>query len=132
MPQTLSRLFLIMYSSNVGKSFCSWIPKVSKFRERKRKLLFCFQSRPRQNEIRHLHVVVAQRRHRNVQKSLMRVQSCCSTNLNLLQRNVQKNVMHVQSCCSDNLNRLLFCRSRCLSSLLFSSFPGRTVYSQER
>ena len=59
LPQTLSRLFHIMYSSNVGKSFCSWIPKVSKFRERKRKLLLCFQSRPRQNEIRHLLVVVA-------------------------------------------------------------------------
>ena len=59
LPQTLSRLFHIMYSSIVGKSFCSWIPKLSKFRERKRKLLFCFQSRPRQNEIRHLHVVVA-------------------------------------------------------------------------
>ena len=41
-------------------------------------------------EIRHFHVVVVQRR----------------------QRNVQKSVMHVQSCCFANLNLLLFCRSR--------------------
>ena len=40
------------------------------------------------------------------------------------QRNVQKSVMHVQSCCFAYLNLLLFCRSRwrrrcrCLSSLL--------------
>ena len=42
-------------------------------------------------EIRHFHVVVVQRRLRNVQKS----------------------VMHVQSCCFANLNLLLFCLSRC-------------------
>ena len=42
-------------------------------------------------EIRHFHVVVVQRR----------------------QRNVQKSVMHVQSCCFANLNLLRFCRSRC-------------------
>ena len=42
-------------------------------------------------EIRHYHVVVVQRR----------------------QRNVQKSVKHVQSCCFANLNQLLFCRSRC-------------------
>ena len=53
-------------------------------------------------EIRHFHVVVVQWR----------------------QRNVQKSVMHVQSCCLANLNPLVFCRSpwrrrrRCLS--LFS------------
>ena len=35
-------------------------------------------------EIRHFHVVVVQRRQRNVQKSVMHVQSCCFTNLNLL------------------------------------------------
>ena len=42
-------------------------------------------------EIRHYHVVVVQRR----------------------QRNVQKSVMHMQSCCFDNLTLLGFCRSRC-------------------
>ena len=35
-------------------------------------------------EIRHFHVVAVQRRLRNVQKSVMHVQSCCSANLNLL------------------------------------------------
>ena len=35
-------------------------------------------------EIRHYHVVVVQRRLKNVQKSVMHVQSCCFANLNLL------------------------------------------------
>ena len=61
-------------------------------------------------EIRHFHVVVLQRRQRNVQKSVMPMQSCCFANLNLL----------------------LFCRSRCrrrrrcLSSLL--SLPLRGLF----
>ena len=42
-------------------------------------------------EIRHFHIVVVQGR----------------------QRNIQKSVMHVQSCCFANPNLLLFCRSRC-------------------
>ena len=42
-------------------------------------------------ELRQFHVVVVQRR----------------------QRNVQKSVMHVQSCCFACLNLQLFCRSRC-------------------
>ena len=56
-------------------------------------------------EIRHFYVVVVQ----------------------WLQRNVQKSVMHVQSWCFANLNLLFFCRSRwrrrdsCLSSLCFLS-----------
>ena len=55
-------------------------------------------------EFRHFHVVVVQRR----------------------QRNVRQSVIHVQSCCFANLNLLLFCRSRCrrryLSSLLWIYF----------
>ena len=31
-------------------------------------------------------------------------------------KNVQKSVMHVQSCCFANLKLLLFCRSRCRRS----------------
>ena len=42
-------------------------------------------------EIRHFNVVVVKQR----------------------QRNVQKSVMHVQSCCFANLILLLLCRSRC-------------------
>ena len=59
----------------------------------------------RAREIRKFHVAVVQRRLRNVQKS----------------------VMHVQSCCFANLNLLLFCRSLwrrhslCLSSLLLTT-----------
>ena len=33
-------------------------------------------------------------------------------------RNVQKSVMHVKSCCFANLNLLIFCRLRCLNSLI--------------
>ena len=48
-------------------------------------------------------------------------------------KNVQKSVMHVQSCCFTNTNLLLFCRSRCrrrhccLSSLLLSSKNWATM-----
>ena len=63
---------------------------VSKFRKRKRKLLFCVPVLEKR-EIRHYHVVVVQRRLRNAQKS----------------------VMHVQSSYFANLNLLGFCRSRC-------------------
>ena len=45
----------------------------------------------RVSEIRKFHVAVVQR----------------------LLKNVQKSVMHVQSCCFTNINLLLFCRSRC-------------------
>ena len=58
---------------------------VSKFRKRKWKLLcyvFTFSFKP-VREIRRFHVAVVQRRLRNVQKSVMRVQSCCFANKNL-------------------------------------------------
>ena len=64
-------------------------------------------------EIRHFHVVVVQRRLRNVQKRLM----------------------HVWSCCFANINLLLFCRSRCprchrcLSSLLFYFHARRILWT---
>ena len=58
----------------------------SKFRKRKWKLLcyvFTFSFKP-VREIRRFHVAVVQRRLRNVQKSVMQVQSCCFDNVNLL------------------------------------------------
>ena len=58
-----------------------------------------------QSEIRHFHVVVVQWR----------------------QRNVQKRVVHVQSCCFAKSKPLLFCRSRCLSYLLFTSVPSQST-----
>ena len=72
-------------------------------------------------EFRHFHVVVVQRR----------------------QRNVSKSVMHVQSCCFTNLNLLLFCRSRwrrrgrCLSPLVASAsscpvLPGASRHPRLR
>ena len=88
-PQTLSRLFhLVLFVSECWENFfgVEFQRTASKFRKRKRKLFFLC-SRPRQN----VKVVVAQRR----------------------QRNVQKSVMHVQSCCFVNLNLLMLCRSRC-------------------
>ena len=66
---------------------------------------------PTKREIRQCHVLVMQWR----------------------QRNVQKSVMHVQTCCFANLNLFPFCRSRwrrrrrCLSSLLFS-ITGSYMY----
>ena len=45
----------------------------------------------RAREIRRFHVAVVQRRLRNVQKSVMHVQSCCFANLNLL--------LFCHSCC---------------------------------
>ena len=72
-------------------------------------------------EFSHFHVVVVQRR----------------------QRNVSKSVMHVQSCCFANLNLLLFCpsrcrrRDRCLSSLVASAsscavLPGASRHPRLR
>ena len=68
-------------------------------KEKESSFLVCTSSTTSEN--RHFDVVVVQRRLRNVQKS----------------------VIHVQSCCLANLNLLLFCRSRffyrrrCLSSI---------------
>ena len=58
--------------------------------------------------ISHFHIVVVQRRQRNVQKSVMNVQSCCFANINLL--------LFCRSCCRR--------RRRCLSSLLLSAPRG--------
>ena len=64
-------------------------------------------------EIRHFHIVV----------------------MHWWQRNVQKSVVHMQSCCSANLRLLLFCRSRwcrcrrCLSSPKTMNFtPASEMY----
>ena len=100
--QTLSRLFQLTHSSlNVGKSFWSWILKhyQSSRKDKESRLVF---TSSKKREIRHFHVVVVQWRQRNVQKSVMHVQSCCFVNLNLL------------LLCSSRCR----CRRRCLSSLM--------------
>ena len=54
-------------------------------RSRKEKESCCLVFPPStKREIRHYHVVVVQRRLRNVQKSVMHVQSCCFANRNPL------------------------------------------------
>ena len=72
-------------SSNVGNFFWSWILKdCIKVEEKKKKVIVRLLPPSTKREIRQFHVVVAQRRQRNVQKSLMHVQSYCFACLNLL------------------------------------------------
>ena len=92
-------------------------PKGSYLSLEKEKETFCVVftcSAKRAREIRKFHVAVVQRWPKNVQKS----------------------VMHVQSCCFTNINLLLFCRSRCrrrrccLNSLLlwFKNFATMVTW----
>ena len=98
--------------SNAGKLSWSWILKKFKFRERKRNWSSLVHV---VDETRHLaiHFVVVEWR----------------------QRNVQKSVVHVQSCCFANPNLLLFWRSRCprrsviLTSLMCN---GALLYTQTK
>ena len=100
-------------SSNVGKWFLELNSKglyQSSGKEKGSCLVFPSSTK---REFRHFHVVVVQRQ----------------------QRNVQKSVMHLQSSCFANINLLLFCRSRCrrprrcLSSLLFTDNPCAFVFT---
>ena len=99
----LYRAYSISFNSaNNGKFFRSWLLKdCIEVQEKKENCCLLFMSSTKR-EIRTFHVVIVQRR----------------------QRNVQKRVMHVNCCCFANLNLLLFCRSRsrrrrrCLSSLI--------------
>ena len=77
----LDRTYSIsLNSSNVGKVFWSWILKDDiKVQEKKRKLLSFVPVLDKT-----WNVVVVQQRQRNVQKSVMHVQSCCFASLNLL------------------------------------------------
>ena len=69
---SLSRLFHSFTLSNVGEPSWSWIPGIiSKFRKRNK-----IWSLLVEREISHFHVVVVQKRQRNVQKSVMHVQNC--------------------------------------------------------
>ena len=78
--------------SNVGDFFQELNSKGLYLSSRKEKENCCLVfTSSRKREIKKFHVVVVQRR----------------------QRNVQKSVMHVQSCCFAYLNLLLVCRSRC-------------------
>ena len=103
----LYRAYSISFnSSNVGKFFWSWILKdCIKVQEKKKKVVVLCSHASTKREIRHFHVVIVQRRLRNVQKCVMHVQSCCFANINLL------------VFCRSRCRR---CRRRCLSSLMVS------------
>ena len=111
----LYRAYSISFnSSNVGEFFWSWILKdCMTVHEKKKKVVVLSVPSSTKREIRHFHVVVVQRRLRNVQKRLM----------------------HVWSCCFANINLLLFCLSRCprchrcLSSLLFYFYATRILWT---
>ena len=64
-------------------------------------------------EIRHFHIVVVQRRLRNVRKSVIRPQSCCSANLNLLRF------------CSSGCRRRRFCFSSLFKYLMLGGNERR-------
>ena len=95
-------------SSNVGNFFLELNSKGLHQSSGKEKESCCllFPSSTKR-EIRQFHVVVVQRRQRNVQKSVMHVQSCCFANLNLL--------LFRRSHCRRRRRRRR--RRRCLSSL---------------
>ena len=84
LPQTLSRLFHLFFQ--FFKFF--WSYQSSGKEKDSGCLVFTSSTKC---EIRHFHVVVVERR----------------------QRNVQKSVMYLQSYCFANINQLLFCRSSC-------------------
>ena len=102
-----SLIYISFNLSNVGEIF--WIESkrtISEFRKDRETFCVVFTYSVKQvHEIRKFHLPVVQRWLKNVQKS----------------------VMHVQSCCFANINLLLFCRSLCrprcccLSSLLLWS-----------
>ena len=81
--QTLSRLFHVVQFVKWWQFFSGveFEKTVSKSRKRKRSrgLVFTFSTK---RKSRYFHVVLLQGRQRNVQKSVMHVQSCCFGNLN--------------------------------------------------
>ena len=87
LPQTYRAYSISFNSSNVGKFFWSWIIKdCIKVQKKKKKIVVRLFPSSTKRKIRQFHVVVVvvQRRQRNVQKSVMHVQSCCFACLNLL------------------------------------------------
>ena len=84
----LYRAYSISFnSSDVGKCFWSWILKdCIKVQEKKKKVaVLCSRSRTKR-EIRHFQFVVVQGRQRNLQISVLHVQSCCFAKFKLPNR----------------------------------------------
>ena len=83
--QILSRLFQLVQFVKCWQIFLELNSKRLYQSSGKDKESRCFVfTSSTKREIRHFHVVVVQRRQRNVQKSVMHVQSCCFSDLNLL------------------------------------------------
>ena len=82
--QTLPRLFHFVYFVKCWQIFLELNSKglYQSLRKKKESCCLVFPSSTKR-AIRHFYVVVVQRRQRNVQKSVMRVESCCFANLNL-------------------------------------------------
>ena len=77
-------LSLLCYSTlltlpNASKIFWSWISicHIQVHKEKENFVIACTFTSFRKREIKHFHLVVVQWRQRNVQKSVMYVQSCC-------------------------------------------------------
>ena len=110
--QTFSCLFHLVQFVKCWQFFLELNWKRLYRRSRKEKEIRClvFTSFTK-HEIRHVHVVVMQWR----------------------QRNLQKSVMHVQSCCFANLNLFLFCCSRwrrrrhCLIFLIMLQYTSQVI-----
>ena len=77
----LSRSFRQMLANFFG----SWILKACiEVQEKRKRVVFLLVTSSSKREIRQVHVVVVQRRHRNVQEGVIHVLSCCFVNLLLL------------------------------------------------
>ena len=96
--QTLSILFNFIMFAKFSGIECERTVSIN-VRKRKKKIFLCCILHKGVREIRKFHVTVLQRRQRNVQKSVMHVQSCCFANIILL-------LCCRSSCCQ---------RRRCLS-----------------
>ena len=85
LPQTLARLFHLVSFVKCWQILLELNSKGLHQSSEKEKESCCllFPSSTKR-EIRQFHVVVVQRRQRNVQKSVMHAQSCCFVNVNLL------------------------------------------------
>ena len=127
----LYRAYSISFNlSYVGNFFGSWILKdcIKVQVKKKEVVVLCYRSSTKP-EIRHLHVAVVQRRHRNVRKSVMCVQSCCFVNLNLLLFWCS-HCRRCRSCLSSLLSRIA--PWDVLGDELWPSFLGNLVIANER
>ena len=80
----IALISISIISSNAGNFFWSWILRVYRSSGKEKGSRCLVYASPTKREISQFHVVVVRWRQRNVQKSVMHVQSCCFADLNLL------------------------------------------------